>query len=770
VEETVLGGRRAGLVWCPGLVLLLSMLVLAFNVQDVLAVDSWVWVRDTVTGAYGEAVVGTGTVLYIARGTKFYRFLPADNIWAEMTDPPNPDAGDAFKTGTALAWDFGDHIYALYGAATDDSRRWFYRYSISQNSWQALANTTVEQGEGDAITWVGIDNCIYATIGGEQRPTYLMRYDPSTNSWSDTPADPPAGMGDGASLVWTGGDYLYALRGEFLEESPLYDFWCYSLSENAWVAMADIPADPHDGGVGGVGDGGSLLYVGLWLSSHADYIYALSGNQAYPENPSIPDNRTYRYTISMNSWERLVDLPFGVGHYVGCRLGYADGHIYAWQGAPSTWAGGGDDLARYRLAWTVDDDGPADFHTIQEAINAASPGDTIYVRTGTYYESVTIRTDNLTVTGERKENTIIDGEGKEYTVVLYDAEHVNFSGFTIRNARQYDVYLYSPSGYSWGNNHIKSNKVGTIVLSWLSISNKIEENTINKGIFIPAGCDRNIIRGNDITGYIHLRGANDCTIEYNNIIDSEIGIYLYAEVEGYACGNTIRYNNLISNTQGISGYTWKSYGNVVQENNFINNGVNVALGETSSGYAFHHNFWSDYHGIDLDGDGIGDTPYVIDASNQDTYPLIVPVVWNYSTPVPIVWEGTAYWVSLSSNSTISTFKFNQPQMQISFNVTGPSGKVGYCNVTIPKTLLSANPWIILIDGVPITDYTQTENETHTTLYFTYTHSTKTVTIIGTNVVPEFPSVTILPTLLAFTTLAIILAKRKTQRKLKPEAK
>lgn len=577
--------------------------------------DSWIWVRNIITGAWGEAVIGTGDAVYIARKSNFYRYRPADSSLAVLGAPPNPDAGDAFKTGTALAWDFDDYIYALYGAATDDSRRWFYRYSISGNSWQALANTPYDQGEGDAMTWVGLDSRIYATIGGEQRATYFLRYDPFTDTWSDAEvANPPAGMGDGASLVWNGVEFLYALRGEFFEESPTYDFWRYSIASDIWTEMADIPAYSHDSGVGGVGDGGSLLYIGLWLSNQTDFIYALSGNQAYPESPSpIPDNRFYRYTISTDSWEGLAALPFGVGYYVGSRLGYANGHIYAWQGTPSTWTGGGDDLAQYKFAplpriWTVDDDGLADFHTIQEAINAAKAGDTIYVYNGTYYENVVVN-KTVSLIGEDSRYTIIDADGTG-SVIEVRANNINISSFTIRN---------SGLGY---NGIFSLNVNGSNIFS-----NTITGNS--KGITLE-GSHNNIIIGN--------------TLKNND--RSGIGLL-------ESSNNNIYHNNLINNTRQVYDYS--------NDDPSVSPSFNVWDDDYPSG----GNYWSDYKGTDvyngpnqdqLGSDGIGDTPYVIDANNQDRYPLMIPL--DAVPPTTIhdydgLWHNTNFTITLTATDEVS---------------------------------------------------------------------------------------------------------------------
>ncbi len=105
-------------------------------------------------------------------------------------------------------------------------------------------------------------------------------------------------------------------------------------------------------------------------------------------------------------------------------------------------------------------------------------------------------------------------------------------------------------------------------------------------------------------------------------------------------------------------------------------------------------------------------------------------------------ENLAFQVSVESNSTVTAFSFNKTSMQIQFNVSELSGAVGYCNVTIPKSLMKGEPWSITIAEVPTTQFHIRENSTHSSLQFAYTHaSTKRVTIRGTWVVPEFPSTT-----------------------------
>jgi parallel beta-helix repeat protein len=337
------------------------------------------------------------------------------------------------------------------------------------------------------------------------------------------------------------------------------------------------------------------------------------------------------------------------------------------------------------------------------------------------------------------------------------------------------LYLDQSSNNSIIGNNIKASDLASILLDQSS-NNRIAENNIAnnyEGIVLVTSFNNNIIentiKANNLFGISSFSSSGN-NISGNSITNNRYGI----ELMDNSSNNTIWRNNIVKNDQGI--VFGASCNNIIFHNNFIDNALQVydlaweyppigpSINIWDNGYPGGGNYWNDYTGIDLysgpyqnltGNDGIGDTQYTIDANNVDSYPLMAP----FKAFETGVWDGTAYNVDVLSNSTVSDFKFNVDQKSISFNVSGDDGTIGFCRVTIPKSLLWVDDgWTILVDSQSITDYTKFEDENFTYLYFTYTHSTKTVTIKGTNVIPEFPSTTILTLFLLTTTILVILTR------------
>ncbi|MFC7194042.1 right-handed parallel beta-helix repeat-containing protein [Halosimplex aquaticum] len=79
----------------------------------------------------------------------------------------------------------------------------------------------------------------------------------------------------------------------------------------------------------------------------------------------------------------------------------------------------------------VDDDGSADYASIQAAVDAADPGDTVRVMPGTYRESVTVA-ENLTVVAPRGATLDGSGLGEEAEgIVIGDTAAPVVDGFTV---------------------------------------------------------------------------------------------------------------------------------------------------------------------------------------------------------------------------------------------------------------------------------------------------------------------------------------------------
>jgi len=350
------------------------------------------------------------------------------------------------------------------------------------------------------------------------------------------------------------------------------------------------------------------------------------------------------------------------------------------------------------------------------------------------------------------------------------------------------------------SNRVYENNIteGEIGLSRGSNSNSIFDNKVVNGIIGLFSSHNNTIYQNFVThddGYcisldessynnilennitasghegIFFDSSSQNHITGNNISNSRIGIMLH----DYSSDNVISVNNILNNSYGII-VQFSSQNNLIYNNNFINNADQVYVDDRFNvwdyGYPCGGNYWSDYNGTDLHwgsgqnetgSDGIGDTAYMIDAKNTDRYPLIAPITAFDAG----VWNGVAYNIDVVSNSTLSDFHFNPDEGAfLRFNVTGENGTAGFCRVTIPKSLLRADDgWTITVGNQTLQNYTELEDENFTYLYFTYNHSTQTVTIQGTDVIPEFPSSVTLLELLTLITIPIVFIRKSATEKL-----
>ncbi|MGI5503860.1 right-handed parallel beta-helix repeat-containing protein [Lentzea sp. CA-135723] len=239
---------------------------------------------------------------------------------------------------------------------------------------------------------------------------------------------------------------------------------------------------------------------------------------------------------------------------------------------------------------------PAQFGTIQAAVDAAREGATVVVSPGVYKESVEVRTRSLTIRGLQRGSVIIDGEVERDNGIVVAAPEVSVQNLTVRNHLQSGVAVTRSRGFRVSYVTASNNARHGVQASEAQhgvIEQSYASGSADAGFSVGrcAPCDV-VVRGNvaerNAVGYAAADASGRMFVLGNRFSGNRVGMTTNSEDASFV-GNLVSDNSeALSPAQadGAFGFGFGIAGgskNLVARNLISNNpGAGVALGSSGN--------------------------------------------------------------------------------------------------------------------------------------------------------------------------------------------